>query len=208
MSKGAFENLELPDDFEPMGIFMEGKKDKDGSALVSSTDILEGKAAANSGDDDDDDDDDDLSDDEKEQRAKDKKLEDMLNQDENAADDDDDNLDDDNNDGKNPKTPVNKAGNQGDNPLQVYYKMMVEEGLWEEDEEFDGSEEKFLEVKEKNIERLRDEDINAYIDQAFVKNPDGKQYGKALIAHLASGGKLRDFIDINRGADVTEARIR
>ena len=44
MTKGAFENLELPDDFEPMGIFMEGKKDKDGSALVSSTDILEGKA--------------------------------------------------------------------------------------------------------------------------------------------------------------------
>ena len=206
MTKGAFENLELPDDFEPMGIFMEGKKDKDGSALVSSTDILEGKAAAGSGNDDDDDDDD-LSDDEKDQRAKDKKLEDMLNQDENAADDDDDNLDDDNNDGKNPKAPVNKAGNQGDNPLQVYYKMMVEEGLWEEDEEFDGSEEKFLEVKEKNIERLRDEDINAYIDQAFVKNPDGKQYGKALIAHLASGGKLRDFIDINRGADVTEAEL-
>lgn len=206
MTKGAFENMELPDDFEPMGIFMEGKKDKDGSALVSSTDIIQGKAAAGT---DDDDDDDDLSDDEKEQRAKDQKLEDMLNiGDDNSDDNDDDSGNgDDDDDDKDDKKQPNKAAGKGDNPLQLYYKMMVEEGLWEEEQDFDGSEEKFLEIKEKNIERLREEDINDYLDQAFAKNPDGKQYGKTLIAHLASGGKLRDFIDINRGADVTEADL-
>lgn len=205
INQAAFGDIELPEDFEPMGVFMEGQKDKNGSVLVSSNDILNGKINK-------DDDDDDLSDEQKAARDNQKKVDDLLEKSQGGAADDD-NDDDLDNDDEDPDNPKNKAkGKSGDdngaNPLLVYYNMMVKEGLWEEEEEeFDGSEEKFLEIKEKNIEKMRDEDINEYLDKAFTKNPDGKQYGKTLLAHLAAGGKLRDFVEINQGVDVTEEEL-
>lgn len=204
MSKSAFDQIELPEDFEPMGVFMEGKKDKDGAALVSATDILEGKV--NKGGGTDSEEDDDLDEDQELELAKQRKLDEMLNLDDDEDDDleNDDDLDD-------PKSSKNKA-NAGDknptddeNPLKAFYGLMVKEGLWEEEEEeFDGSEEKFLEIKEKNIERMREEDINEYLEKAFEKNPDGKTYGKALLSHLAAGGSIRDFVEVNEAADITE----
>ncbi len=208
MAKSAFEDILLPDDFEPMAVFMEGKKDKDGSALVSSTDILDGKVNNPGGKNDEEDDNEELL--ELENQGK---LDKMLSK-VTGDDDDNDDLEDENggrsddDDDLDKNQASNKSKSDSDaNPYQALYNLMVEGVLWEEEEDFDGSEEKFLEIKEKNIERMRSEDLEAYIDQAFEKNPDGKNLGKTLLAHLAAGGKLRDFIETNEGADVTEADL-
>jgi hypothetical protein len=91
-------------------------------------------------------------------------------------------------------TSATKTGS--DSPDDVYnahYRMMVELGKWEEVEDFDGTEEKYIEAAETNRLREVEKGLDDYFDEAFEKNPDGKALGIKLFKHLQANGKLSDF---------------
>lgn len=121
-----------------------------------------------------------------------------------ADDDDDDDEEgsgnaDDNNDDLDNEEPDEKQA------LIAYYNLMVDNGMWKPSEkEFDGSEEHFAELMQTNRAKEVEDGIDDYLENAFEKNPDGANLGKRLLQHLATGGKIRDFVDDNKDADFDE----
>lgn len=127
--------------------------------------------------------------------------------DDNAGTEDDDDDDDDDKKAAGKQKQQTAGGADDTNPLKIFYNMMVQEGLWEEEPDFDGSDEAFEEIKAKNLDKMREEDVNDYINAAFEANPDGAKHGKALLSHLAKGGKIKDFIELHESSDITEADL-
>jgi hypothetical protein len=93
------------------------------------------------------------------------------------------------------------------NPNKAYYDLMVSSGLWAEVEGFDGSDEALEKARDTNHEKAIEEDVDAFIENAFEKNPEGKVYGKALLNHLANNGKISDFITVFGQGEVAVADL-
>lgn len=210
MSKNAFDEILLDEDFQPHEIFNNSAKNEKGEVIITDEDLILGKIPGVNKVNEKEDDDLDESEEGKARQAafqKQQKTDTLLDE---ALEEGDFSKspvkkEKDSNEPGKDKKPV--GGEDDTNPLKIFYKMMVDDGLWEEDETFDGSEESFIAVKEKNLDKMRDEDLNGYLGQAFEKNPDGIKYGKAFLQHLARGGKIADFQTTYESADVTEADL-
>lgn len=210
-SKGLDLNiLQIPDDFDPMEI------------------LHTQKGQVNTPDDDNQDDNaDDQDDDQQDTGSKDRKVikgqnrqkpnvidisDDMLEQglrkargekiDKGADDDNDDNSDDNQSDDNADKKGKGKKQEVIAGAFKVHYDLMVEAGEWEEVEGFDGTQESYLKAREFNENKKIEEGIDAWLDDAFERNPQGKVVGKRLLQHLAAGGTVQDFATLNAGSEI------
>lgn len=94
-------------------------------------------------------------------------------------------------DGKTGPDPVDK-----NNAFAVHYKMMVDSGEWEPLEGFDGTEEKYIEARNTNLEKQALGITNDWFAEAFKENPEGAAIGLQLFNHLRNGGKVADFVNV------------
>jgi hypothetical protein len=117
--------------------------------------------------------------------------------------DDDDDDEDDNEDfeGTGADRKPKKKTDPNSNVFLAHYESMVESGEWEAEEGFDGDPEKYVEIRNKNNERFAVSLVDEYFEDAFVKNPDGKELGIKLFNHLKNGGKIKDFRDLYEPAE-------
>lgn len=217
MSFDAFEDLLGDDNFQPHEIFATGQKNDKGEVTITDEDLINGRVPKKT-DTDTDDNDNPGGDDNKGKPNKvdldletDKLLDKALDSgkfgEESGAGADEDDDDDDDKKASAKNQQQQQSGGDDNNPLKIFYNMMVQEGLWEEDPNFDGSDEAFEEIKAKNLEKMREEDVNDYLSAAFEANPDGVKHGKALLSHLAKGGKIKDFVELHESSDITEADL-
>lgn len=88
------------------------------------------------------------------------------------------------------------------NAFVAHYQLMVEGGEWEEMEGFDGTKESYLKAKDYNLQRQLDDQLTDYLEEAFARNPEGAAQGKRLIAHLARGGRVSDFVNLNAASEL------
>lgn len=91
-----------------------------------------------------------------------------------------------------------------DNAFALHYKLLVEGGEWKELDDWDNKnpKESYLRAKEANLQRIREEEADALINEVFEKNPDGKVMGKKLLQHLANGGRVSDFVNLTAPQEV------
>jgi hypothetical protein len=97
---------------------------------------------------------------------------------------------------KEKPNPAPLTADEKNNAYTTHYKMMVATGAWEEIEDFDGSEEKYLEAAELNDEKKIHGKLDGYFEEAFAKNPSGRDMGVRLFRHLQAGGTVEDFQQI------------
>jgi len=83
-----------------------------------------------------------------------------------------------------------------DSAFSIHYQMMVDAGEWEEVEGFDGTKESYLKAREHNENIKIEEGVNTFLEDAFKNNPEGRAVGKKLLAHLAAGGRVSDFVAV------------
>lgn len=213
MGFDVFEELLDNDNFQPHEIYANGEKDDNGQVIITDEDLINGNIPKKK-------DDDDMGDGGKEDKPDvkvetDKLLDKALESGKFGSigpnDENDEEEDEDGDKSKDDRSSNKKSivsGGDDTNPLKIFYKMMVEDGLWEDEgEEFDGSEQAFLEIKEKNLERMREDDLQEYLSSVFEQNPDGAKHGKALLAHLSKGGKIKDFIELHESADISDEEL-
>lgn len=189
-----FEALDISDnlDFDPFEEFSKGTKNKNNSVTLDPASIIHKSDKSTPGDDDtdDDDDSDDDTDDKDDEEDKDDgadrldKFVDRKISKQTAEDDKDENDDDE------------------INPNQAFYDLMVKTGRWTEVEGFDGTDESLEKAIDDNQRQSIEAEIDEFVESAFEKNPDGRQYGKALMSHLANGGRIKDFFDIYQNEDI------
>lgn len=103
------------------------------------------------------------------------------------------NTDDDDDDGED----VAGTEDAETNAFSAHYKLMVKSGKWKETENFDGTKEAYNRAEQENYERMGEEALDEYLDEAFARNPHGKQMGMRFIKHLAAGGSVTDFVALN-----------
>lgn len=193
-SGSPFENIDIinSDAFDPFEEFQKGTKDTKGQVSISAKDILNGTAGAGS------------TEDEEGKQVPEVDLDDFIeksftgNKGAATETEDEDEEGDDKGEAGDDKDP--ETGEV--NPKLAYYNLMVSEGLWKAVDGFDGSDEKFDEAKDFNSQAIREEEVEAFLDEAFEKNPDGKEYGKALLNHLALGGRVSDFVSLYGADDI------
>jgi len=94
-----------------------------------------------------------------------------------------------------------------DSPFSVHYDLMVEAGEWEPIEGFDGTKASYLKAKEFNNRVQIEDGINAFLEDAFKKNPDGMVAGKKLLNHLANGGKVSDYVAVQAPQEIDFAAL-
>lgn len=88
------------------------------------------------------------------------------------------------------------------NAFEAHYRMMVNAGVWEEIEGFDGSRAKYDEAVQHNNQLNLDNSLDDYLVEAFENNPEGKALGVKLIKHLAAGGKVSTFQQLHVPAEL------
>lgn len=131
-----------------------------------------------------------------------KDLEELLKNN-NPAPDDAEDKDKDKN--KNPDLNKDKNKDQSkDGIFNVLYSDFLERGLFEEIEDFDGTEAGFLKAYNESLFKKAEELKEQEFEEIFTAHPKNLSIGKEFLSYLSKGGDPEQFINIHTEKDYKE----